>query len=523
MGMLRNAARSAKLVLGGATAGLVAGTAGTVHLAQGGGGQSWWAKQFKLQFFQPFLTQNSSSASASDETSLRDLQVLYQQKMTALELVAEMQREEIAELLDAKTLKGPATMPPNSTETAESPALEKKRADLADEKLGHLYNELNELQGLRAAEEKAREELQGQLARKVADMMQLQQELDERKQELERAKKLSSDDIAALQKTIQSQQLENNKLGQRYGELKKSEAKKEQTITELQQLRISEERSRTELRGQLKQKDSELSQLQKALEKASKETEEATRAKSQAVASMEAKLNAQKIEHEKLGTKYSELQAAGKKQEERIAELDGLCSLEQKGREELRGQLTEKASQMAQLQKDLDKAAQQMEQMEKSKSDAVAAMEETLNAQRVEHDKLGQMHTALKSEDAKKDAQIAELQSLYASEQKGREEMQGQLEQKAQDLGRVSQGLEIAMRDMSAFRASKAEEIRSLAEAMKQKEALLSEAQGDLEKLRAREQEASTQLHKLQQWKDECEKIKERFLREKLSHIKIDL
>ena len=41
-----------------------------------------------------------------------------------------------------------------------------------------------------------------------------EQELDERKQELERAKKLSSDDIAALQKTIQSQQLENNKLGQ---------------------------------------------------------------------------------------------------------------------------------------------------------------------------------------------------------------------------------------------------------------------------------------------------------------------
>ena len=40
-----------------------------------------------------------------------------------------------------------------------------------------------------------------------------EQELDERKQELERAKKLSSDDIAALQKTIQSQQLEN-KLGQ---------------------------------------------------------------------------------------------------------------------------------------------------------------------------------------------------------------------------------------------------------------------------------------------------------------------
>ena len=38
---------------------------------------------------------------------------------------------------------------------------------------------------------------------------------------------------------------------------------------------------------------------------------------------------------------------------------------------------------------DLDKAALQMEQMEKSKSDAVAAMEETLNAQRIEHDKLG--------------------------------------------------------------------------------------------------------------------------------------
>ena len=62
--------------------------------------------------------------------------------MTALELVAEMQREEIAELLDAKRLNtskassGAATMPPNSTETAESPALEKKRADLADEKLG---------------------------------------------------------------------------------------------------------------------------------------------------------------------------------------------------------------------------------------------------------------------------------------------------------------------------------------------------------------------------------------------------
>ena len=31
---------------------------------------------------------------------------------------------------------------------------------------------------------------------------------------IERAKKLSSDDIAALQKTIQSQQLENSKLGQ---------------------------------------------------------------------------------------------------------------------------------------------------------------------------------------------------------------------------------------------------------------------------------------------------------------------
>ena len=76
MGMLRNAARSAKLVMGGATAGLVAGTAGTVHLAQGGGGQSWWAKQFKLQFFQPFVTQNNSTA--SDETSLRDLQALYQ-------------------------------------------------------------------------------------------------------------------------------------------------------------------------------------------------------------------------------------------------------------------------------------------------------------------------------------------------------------------------------------------------------------------------------------------------------------
>ena len=39
---------------------------------------------------------------------------------------------------------------------------------------------------------------------------------------------------------------------------------------------------------------------------------------------------------------------------------------------------------------DLDKAAQQMEQLDKSKSDAVAAMEETLNAQRIEHDKLGQ-------------------------------------------------------------------------------------------------------------------------------------
>ena len=32
------------------------------------------------------------------------------------------------------------------------------------------------------------------------------------------------------------------------------------------------------------------------------------------------------------------------------------------------------------------------------------------------------MHAALKSEDAKKEARIAELQSLYASEQKGREE-----------------------------------------------------------------------------------------------------
>ena len=41
-----------------------------------------------------------------------------------------------------------------------------------------------------------------------------EQELDARKQEIEHAKKLSSDDIAALQKTIQSQQLENSKLGQ---------------------------------------------------------------------------------------------------------------------------------------------------------------------------------------------------------------------------------------------------------------------------------------------------------------------
>ena len=38
-----------------------------------------------------------------------------------------------------------------------------------------------------------------------------------------------------------------------------------------------------------------------------------------------------------------------------------------------------------------------------------------------------------------------------------------------------------------------------------------------------REVSSSDLAMHVRQWKDECEKIKERFLREKLSHIKIDL
>ena len=61
--------------------------------------------------------------------------------MAALELVAEMHREEITELRgDARKANSNASvgavLPPNSTEAAESPSLEKKQADLANEKLG---------------------------------------------------------------------------------------------------------------------------------------------------------------------------------------------------------------------------------------------------------------------------------------------------------------------------------------------------------------------------------------------------
>ena len=43
---------------------------------------------------------------------------------------------------------------------------------------------------------------------------QFSQVLTERMQEIEGVKKSSSDDIAALQKTVESQRLENTKLGQ---------------------------------------------------------------------------------------------------------------------------------------------------------------------------------------------------------------------------------------------------------------------------------------------------------------------
>ncbi|CAE7248756.1 unnamed protein product [Symbiodinium natans] len=528
----RHAARSARLVLGGATAGVVTGAAGAVQLAQNEQ-SGWWASQAS-QFFQKHML--NTSAATTQTPNARD--VLYQrlacvciwgcaveakvakdiqtsvlrQKMTALELVSEMQREEIVELIAARKVAGTeaaeeALVAPGRAADADAESkaaqlaaqldLERRRADLAEEKLGHLYNELNELQGLRAVEHKARQDLRGELAQKADELNKAQQVLTERMQEIEGVKKSSSDDIAALQKTVESQRLENTKLGQSYSELKEREAKKEQTITELQRLRIAEERGRTELQGQLKQKASELTQLQKALEDTTQEMEDMAKAKDNAISSVEAKLTAKQLENEKLGKMCSQLQSAGEKQEAKIAELHEAQSIVQKAREDLEGQLTEKASQMAQLQKDLDAVSQEMEQTEKSKSEALASMEKALDAQRIESDKLGELCSELKSEDERKDAKIAELQSLYASEQKGREEVQGQLEQKTQDLGRVNQGLEIAMRDMLAFKASKAED-RGLDFCLKSYDALVQEMQLELAALRAREEEASTQLHKLQ-------------------------